>query len=506
MKVVDTSATGLAVPWRTLATVAIATVASGCAQIHPDFGHQREEVEQVSRIDRHSSFPAIRRLYFEQVNLIEMIDPSGEAERAYPTAWGIARGSQSEESERSWGVRYDLVLSWFRDKSPMDPVAKVRLRNGVQDKMLAVTTSRCNVFKTFLRRQQSDVNFYLGTATTAAGVLGAVLPGVRASRNLAGTAGLLSGAQAEFNGAYYSNLAAQVIVQGVDLRMAKLRKELLESRQGKGIDEYSLEAAINDALVIDGACSTVTGLTEAADSIKEVATPGLNRAASVIAAVKAAGEIAQADKVSELAESGRLQKLLKQASPDLSPLVVTNLARPAPTSSALLGTLAQASRAQATIDAHVEGNSAALTAAFITAQAKLAESNRAAADVGKKLAENFRKKVDDVVPKDALKRCVAALEGPAKDFGSADAAAQLEAGDDVARANAAATLATARVSAQAAVDRVLLIIDFAITAADATAKAWKARFSDVKLELTALDKVGAPTAPAALSNLCKPAS
>lgn len=476
---------------------------TGCAQLQPDPGHQREEAEQVSRVDRHSSFPAIRRMYFEQVNLIEMIDPHGRAERMYGDAW---RSAKREDSEQSWGIRYDLVLSWFRENTDTDAAAKALARNGIQDKMLAVTTSRCNVFKTFLRRQQSDVNFQLGTATTAAGVLGAVLPGVRASRNLAGAAGFLSGTQAEFNSAYYSNLAAQVISQGVDLRQARLRKDLLVSRQGKSIDEYSLEAAINDALLIDGTCSTVTGLTEAAESIREVATPGLNRAASIIAAVKAAGEIAQAEKVSELSENGKLQRLLKQASPDLSPLVAVNLAQQPATAPALLKTLAEASRAKASIDEHIDGTAQSLLAGFQAAQARLAAADKAEPEVGKELVAQYKTAIGNVLPTAALQRCTAALDKPAKDFGSADAAARLEATDATVRAANAAALAAARVTAQAASDRVGLLVAFGKGAADSTAKAWRTKFAEPKLKLQGLKDLAPAAAPAALTDLCKPAS
>ena len=146
----------------TILAGSLATLA-GCAQLTPDAGHQREAAEQVSRVDRHSSFPAIRRLYFEQANLVEMIDPRGQAKGQYQTAWADADALHRSDPERSWGIRYDLVLNWFRESRAVGDHAKQEHRNSVQDKMLAVSTSRCNVFKTFLRRQQSDVNFALGT-------------------------------------------------------------------------------------------------------------------------------------------------------------------------------------------------------------------------------------------------------------------------------------------------------------------------------------------------------
>ena len=255
-------------PVAVTAFMVAATALTGCAQfrVAGDEGHVRESDEQVSRVDKHSSFPAISRVNFEQVNLIEMIDPEEYAKKNYAALW------PSEEKAR--GPQYDLVLSGFRSRTDLSDEAKRQRRNGVQDKIIAVSTSRCNVFKTFLRRQQADGNFYLGSATTVAGVLGALLPGARDVRNLAGAAGILSGIQAEFNQSYYSNLAAQVIIEGIDLRQSQLKEKLYAGARDKSVANYTMEAAIADALVFDGSCSALTGLIVAQDSIQQVSRPG----------------------------------------------------------------------------------------------------------------------------------------------------------------------------------------------------------------------------------------
>lgn len=53
---------------------ATALLVRGCAQFQSatDEGHRRETVEQFSRLDQHSNYPAIRRESFEQVNLLEL--------------------------------------------------------------------------------------------------------------------------------------------------------------------------------------------------------------------------------------------------------------------------------------------------------------------------------------------------------------------------------------------------------------------------------------------------
>lgn len=486
---------------RTALTVLAAGALGGCAQLAPDTDHWREAGEQVSRVDRHSSFPSVRRVFFEQVNLVELVDPQGGAKGAYPAAWEAAEGLSDE---RKWGVRYDLVFNWFRSNKETSDEDKRVHRNSVQDRILAVATSRCNVFKTFLRRQQSDVNFALGTATTAAGVLGAVLPGVRASRNLAGTAGFFSGAQAEYNNAYYNNLTAHVIVQGIEIRQAKLQKELIEGRQGKSLADYSIEAAISDAIFIDGSCSTVNGLLEAADSIKEVSNPGLARAAEVIAGVRAANEIAQADKVSDLAESGKLAKLLKQATPSTSPLVVSMAkADPSPTVP-IESALAEASRAAARASSAIDSIADRVVARFNASQAKLAKDDRSTDLDAAKLRDHFvgtaRQSVQGLDP--AFGRCTAALKGPASDFGAAAAVAQLQNLDKSTRIEADQRLAKAKADVAAALQRVDALLDASAQTVDAGAGVWQAEFAKSKLTKQQLTGNAFPKLPDSLTKLC----
>jgi hypothetical protein len=303
--------------------IATLIAASGCSSMLRDSYHQEEKPEQYSRVDKHSSFPAVRRSSFEHVNLVELVDPEGAAAIKYKDAWQAAT---RRESGSEWGLKYDLVLAHFREvKTSLNPEAARQHRNSVQDRIMGVSTSRCNVFKTYLRRQQADTNFWLGSFTTAAGVLGAVLPGVNASRNLAGTAGLLSGVNAEYNSEYYSNLAAHVIVQGIEINQNRLQNELLTKRQALALGDYSMEAAIKDAITFDGSCSTVIGLTEAAESIRQNNDPSFATAAKFMAASKAMRAIENTTDISALIKTGDLDQLLRQTDVRAGPLAVSNI-------------------------------------------------------------------------------------------------------------------------------------------------------------------------------------
>ena len=469
----------------------------GCAQLMPDRQHQIESSEQVSGIDRHSSFPAMRRSFYEQINMVEMVDPDGRAKLAYRDAWG-----NQDSGDRNWGVRYDLVLGWFRSNTEATPAQKQLHRNSVQDKILSVSVSRCNVFKTFLRRQQSDVSFLLGSATTAAGVLGAVLPGVTASRNLAGAAGLFSGVQAEYNSSYYSNLAAHVIVQGIELRQARLQKELVQTRQSLGIDAYSMEAAISDAIVMDGTCSTVVGLREAADSIQESNNPGLAKAAEIMAGVRAMNEIANAEKVSDLAESGKLARLLKQTAVVSSPLVVAAVKPEAAAAASLQNTLADASDGVQQLKAVVEGARLKAVTRLAQAQAALDKAEQAPANLADKVAAKLGAEVNKTITSLPMKACVAALTTPALALGSAEAAARLKPKDEAARIQAEQALQTARANAKAAAQRVQWLVRWLDDAADGAVNGWAPLFSQPKLKEADLSTPLMAPVPAELAGLC----
>ncbi|MBY0464929.1 MAG: hypothetical protein K2W33_08285 [Burkholderiales bacterium] len=429
-----------------------------------DEGHTKETAEQFSRVDQHSSYPAMSRSTFEHVNLLELIDPKGESIASrYSQVWSKPKlDGNGNASDITIGQRYDLVLSWFTDQPEVGDWKRQR-RNSVQDKILAVSTSRCNVFKTYLRRQQVEVNFTLGSLTTAAGVLGAVLPGVTASRNLAGAAGLFSGLRSEYNQSYYSNLAAHVIVQGIELRQNRLKKELVEARQNKSVAEYSMEAAINDAIVIDGNCSTVAGLIEAQESIREVESPGLKTAARVMASQAALRELGQTTST-ELLKDGKLDKLVAIAGADVPAMLVTS------TRMAERGNpaheLAQASNAEARIQNHIAHQAAVLVNRFEALQQQAKNNNQPQSSLKpEEVTTDFTGAVNKLIlsaeNQKALSLCVNKLGEPTAKLGAATAKLSLAPQHSEARINALSDIDKARADVNAAIARVEHMVDAA---------------------------------------------
>lgn len=252
---------------------------AGCATLKEST--EPERLEQVTGIDKHSSYPAVRRDSFEKVNLLELVDPENNAEKHFKENWAFTKFQPDYTDEQkaiAMGAKYDLALAWFRQRKDISDEEKSRLRNSIQERILSVSISRCNVFKTYLRRDQADKNFLLGSATTVAAILGAVLPGADAARYLAGTAGIFSGIRSEYNQAYFASLAAHVIAKGIETRQEIVYRRIQTEGQSKAIDSYPLEAAIKDAIYFDGLCSVVAGLDQASASVDATIEPGMEAA------------------------------------------------------------------------------------------------------------------------------------------------------------------------------------------------------------------------------------
>lgn len=466
----------------------------GCAQMIPDRGHWVEGAEQISRVDRHSSFPAVRRSTFEMINLLELVDPEQSAARRFPAAWAKATNR--------FDLQYDLALAAFRE-SAQSPELKRLHRNSVQDRILGVSTSRCNVFKTYLRRQQSDTNFYLGSSATVAGVLGALLPGANASRNLAGVAGILSGVQAEYNGTYYSNLAAHVIVQGIEVHQNRLLNTLITERHNKSINDYSMEAAIRDAVHFDGTCSTVVGLLEASESIKEAVNPGLPRAMQVIGAIKATAEVATASDIKTLVASGEWDRLSKLTQITASPLVVTQI-QAAP-ERALAARLARAQGVKAALNAAVDQAASELATAYEQTVQALSEGERQKVLPPGDLSKNFVTAVNDALAQQlALDACVAALRTSVAGLGQAQFKLLATPADTVERTQAQKEMLSQQGSLDSALTDVETQANEALRVLGLAQDTWALAIKSSRTGLSANYKPDVPlTAPAHLKEACK---
>ncbi|MBE0370267.1 hypothetical protein [Pseudoalteromonas aurantia] len=172
-------------------------------------------------------------------------------------------------------ARAELNFAIKEFYSGSDDGKRQRIRNTVQDRIVAASKQRCNVYKIYMKRVESRNNFWLGSVTTLLGGAGAMFTSESASRVLAGLAGVTSGVRAEFNQAYLANQATELIAKGIDLKRDELKSAMQQKNQ-QTLDSYSLYDAIGDAISFHGACSILTGLEVAGKAVDNMQDPGFN--------------------------------------------------------------------------------------------------------------------------------------------------------------------------------------------------------------------------------------
>lgn len=251
----------------------------------------------------------------QTVNLVSVLDPKRHAE----TELAEQSGGSEAWNRLTEGQKIDLAFLAFYDRSVYSEDPSLR-RNKIQERLLAASHHRCNIFKSILYQIRSKTNFLLGALSTVTGVAGSIVTGVDGSRILAGTSGILGGVRAEFNQELFQNLATQVIVQGIDTRRREIYKEIVDFGQAKSISDYPVEAAVKDSVIFHGQCSIIVGFEVARDSIQTLEDPGITVANRILAKLVTTRKLLDVDEITP-EEAARA---LKQSSGDL-PLAGTPL-------------------------------------------------------------------------------------------------------------------------------------------------------------------------------------
>ncbi|MBI3505565.1 MAG: hypothetical protein HY059_12045 [Proteobacteria bacterium] len=162
---------------------------------------------------------------------------------------------------------------------------KTSRRNEIQDEIFRASEQRCNAFKTYLQRLQSNTGFFGNSLATVLGGLGAIFTDAGVARSLAGAAGITTGVTSQFNESYFFSLTVPIISDGIDNARSTVHAQSMERRTkpdpadaSKKIPatafDYTLQAAILDAVRYDGACSIPEGLRAAGEATRSLRTPG----------------------------------------------------------------------------------------------------------------------------------------------------------------------------------------------------------------------------------------
>ncbi len=225
----------------------------------------------------------------EKIDLVSLINAeSGKA--VSTTGQTVAAGKPKSIDE----IRMELETA-FANFYASDTSMLPERRNRIQDRILAASEQSCNVYQVYLQRLQSNANFVGGTLTTLLGGLSTIFTSEGVTRILAGSAAISGGIQSEFNQDFMFGELVPVITRGIEEKRKSVRNEIMsrrfktpaepagqetqtQTRTLTPISEYSLQAAVVDAIRYHRACTITAALEEAAQSLGKVRNPGLQEA------------------------------------------------------------------------------------------------------------------------------------------------------------------------------------------------------------------------------------
>lgn len=164
-----------------------------------------------------------------------------------------------------------------------------KIRNEVQDLILAASEQRCGEYVTMLHSVRGDSDVFWGGLSTLLSGAGAVVTSTTQAKALSAAGAVSSGIRSELGQAYFANLALEVISSGINTRRAAILDQIREARKNTDTTAYTLNGAIADALRYHAACNAITGLEVASESITRVENPGAAEIAKFIKNLQASG-------------------------------------------------------------------------------------------------------------------------------------------------------------------------------------------------------------------------
>jgi hypothetical protein len=180
-------------------------------------------------------------------------------------------GDDAQPEIKDWDAAFAAFDKRANSLSGSD---QKKLRNEVQDRIVAASNQRCGEYKNFLKQFDSETNTILGGLATAVGGAGAIFTHADTARALSGIAAIFSGWRAEVSADFFNNLTIQVVTKGIEAKRKEIYNQMLVDREGD-LSQYSVQRAVGDAAVYHYNCSLIAGLEQAAQSIERAENPGL---------------------------------------------------------------------------------------------------------------------------------------------------------------------------------------------------------------------------------------
>ncbi len=248
-----------------LFAILIVFVASGCSTLGNPFGPEKSMFgdDRVTSASANQMFNSEFE-GFNDAQLIHLLNPIN-----------LPKDTKDNSSETNQDIVNQLRTAFYYANRYTNGEAH---RSQIQDRLIAASNQRCNIYTTYLKRLSTKNNAIFGTLTTVLGGAGAIVTGAHTARLLSGLAGISSGARAELNQAIFESVATSVIVPAIQKQRAEILVEIQNKRVGPnklGLTEYTIEGAIADAIRYHGACSMDAGISFAQKSIQSFDDVGL---------------------------------------------------------------------------------------------------------------------------------------------------------------------------------------------------------------------------------------
>ena len=254
---------------KTLSLVSFAFLVQGCSHLGPEsnfLGGGR-----VTTASPNGLFEASFEKFGDE-QLLQLIDPRNLGSLK-PNE--LRNFSKKKRHERIIYLRKAFHNANTIYGAPETNTAKAH-RSQIQDRIMAASEQRCNLYETYLKRLSSINNGIFGVLTTSLGGAGAIVGSESAARLLSGLAGISSGTRAELNQAIFESVATSVIVPAIRVRRREMRVEILPRRK-ESLVSYTVEAAVADAIRYHGACSMDSGIGQAQRSLQSFEDIGVER-------------------------------------------------------------------------------------------------------------------------------------------------------------------------------------------------------------------------------------
>lgn len=145
-------------------------------------------------------------------------------------------------------------------------------RNELQDRIIAASNQKCGMYLRVLTSSKAQTQLgWGGLAVLLSGAAAVVTP-VNSAKALAAGSTVSNGILAQYNEAYFNNLAINVISAGITSQRQGILLQINEKRD-HDLVKYSVNRAIADAVQYHAVCNIISGLETAAVATRNMNTP-----------------------------------------------------------------------------------------------------------------------------------------------------------------------------------------------------------------------------------------